>query len=499
MPARNSSTTELVGWFWSFEDERARLPGTLQMDPDGRMTLIVINQVSSPDQVIGAFEMPFEGVRRSWYLGGRDLRLAGLVSGTTVSGRSVRDEDITLDGCHCLTLGTMQQPRRITFTVNLAYIGIALPETEDLVSRKAACHAEGVEGWLNPGGPKLSERMNLSPSAEIETIADVEGLGRTTVKMVASKSFSRKRGNTVEVQEYGHFALSLTAPATWSNMSDCLYSTHRFIRFALNSLCVVKQILVDVDGRPVEVVEQAMRDHKGKPYRPFEVPRKAIFTADTKEQRVVGSAPEVLRRWLELPRGARGTLLRLHGLMIADEFLESQAVSVCGAGELWSTQILGLNDCEQSVSVEPLDEPARKKIEEIFVENGWQRVYSRRVRPILDSPNELSTGEKVRGLFDPIEREATNLSPDAPCEISTKLLSLRHPLSHGGVGSCMSTAEMSRVVKKSHAILKLAVLDYLGVEWKTIARYNRTLRWELGLDTGWHALPYPEAEDEEAE
>ena len=495
MPAKNSSAAELVGWFWSFEDER-RLPGTLRMETDGRMTLEVINQASSPDELRDPFEMPIEGIPRPWYLGGRDVRLTGLVSGTTVSGRSVRDEEITLDDCHCLTFGSTRQPKRITFIVNLAYVGIALPTTEELFSTEAACHAEGIEGWLNPGGPKLSERNYHSPSAEIETVAEVEGLGRTTLKMVACASSSKAKGNAVEVQETGHFALRLTEPASWSNIRDCLYSAHCFIRFALNSLCVIKRILVEVDGHQVEIVEQHMRDNKGKPYRPAQVPWEAIFTADTKEQRVVGSAPEVLRKWLEVPQKAQGTLLRLHGLMIDDGFVESRAVSVCGAAELWSVQIRGWNDCTKSESVELLEEPVKKMIEEVFAANGWQGVYLRRVRPILNSPNELSTSERVRRLFNPIEREAKNLSPDAPCEVSTELLRLRHPLSHGEIESSMTAAEMSSVVRKARAILKLAVLDYLGVEWRTVARYNRTLRGELGLDESWHVLPYPEAEDE---
>ena len=496
MPTKNSSTAELVGWFWSFEDER-RLPGTLQMETHGRMTLEVINQASSPDELRSPFAMPIGGIPRPWYLGGSDVRLTGLVSGTTVSGRSVRDEEITLDGCHCLTFGRMPEPRRIKFIVNLAYIGIALPTTKELFSREAACHAEGIEGWLNPGGPKLSERNYLSPSAEIEAVAEVEGLGRTTLKMVALASSSRAKGNAVEIQETGHFALRLTEPASWSNIRDCLYSAHRFVRFALNSLCVIKRILVEVDGHQVEVVEQEMRDNKGKPYRPTQVPWEAIFTADTKEQRVVGSAPEVLRKWLELPRKAHGTLLRLHGLMIADDFVESRAVSVCGAAELWSVQIRGWNDCTKSESVELLEEPVMKMIEEVFTANGWQGVYLRRVLRILNSPNELSTSERVRRLFDPIEREVKNLSPAARCEVSTELLRLRHPLSHGETESRMTAAEMSRVVRKAQAILKLAVLDYLGVDWRTVARYNRTLKWELGLDDSWHALPYPEAEDEQ--
>ena len=494
MPAKDSSTAELVGWFWTFEDEGEKLPGTLQMEADGRMNLKVINQAR--DRVRDAFDMRYRGLSRPWYLDRRAVRLTGLVSGTTVSGRSVRDEEITLEGCYCLTFGDMQQPRRITFTVNLAYIGIALPATEELSSKEVACQAEGIEGWLNPGGPKLSETNHGSPSAEIETIADVEGLGPTKVKLFASRVFSREQGNAAEVREYGHFALSLTEPVKWSDIRDGLYSTYRFIRFALNSRCVMKQILVHVEDRRVEIVERWMRDNKGQPYRPRDVPWDAIFTADPKERSVVRCVPDVLRRWLELPRKADGTLLRLHGLMIADDFVESQAVSVCAAGELWSKQILGHNDCEASESVEPLDKSVKEQIEEIFAANAWDDVYSRRVLPILNSPNELSTGEAVRRLFDPIEREVTNLAPCDPCKVSTKLLSLRHPLSHGNVASTMSPTEMSSIVRKAQAILKLAVLDYLGVDWRTVARHNRTILWELGLDENWHALPYPERDDE---
>lgn len=62
--------------------------------------------------------MPLEGMTRPWHLDGNAVRLTGLVSGTTVSGRSVRDEEITLDGCSCLTFGDIQQPRQILFTVS---------------------------------------------------------------------------------------------------------------------------------------------------------------------------------------------------------------------------------------------------------------------------------------------------------------------------------------------------------------------------------------------
>lgn len=497
MPAKNSTTTELVGSFWPFTDEEAKLPGTLEMEADGLMTLKVINQASSPDQVGGAFDMPFEGMTRPWYLDGNAARLTGLVSGTTVSGRSVRDEEITLDGCSCLTFGDIQQPRQILFTVNLAYIGIALPPTEELRSSKATCQAEGVEGWLNPGGPRLPEGSLRSPSVEIETIADMEGVGRTTVKLFTLRVFSRKQGNTAEVRENGHFTLSLTTPASWRDIRDCLYSAYRFIRFALNSLCVIKQILIDAEGRQVEVVERLMRDNKGQPYRPAAVRWKAMFTADPEEQRVVGGASEVLQKWLQLPRNARGTLLRLHGLMIGEGFLEDQAVSLCAAGELWSRQILGHTHCEESV--EPLEESVKREIAEIFDASCWQEVYQRRIRPILNSPNELSTGMAVRKLFDPIEQGAMSLAPDDPCEVSTKLLGLRHPLSHGNVSSSMSADEMSRIVRKARAILKLAVLDYLDVDWRTVARYNKTILWELGLDDSWHGLPYPAPEDEDAE
>ena len=497
MPEKNSTPTELVGWFWPFTDEEAKLPGALEMEADGRMKLKLINQVSSPDQVGGAFDMPFEGMTRPWYLDGNAERLAGLVSGTTVSGRSVRDEAITLDGCSCLTFGDIQQPRQILFTVNLAYIGIALPPTEELHSSKATCHAEGVEGWLNPGGPKLPEGSLRSPSVEIESIADIEGVGRTTVKLFTSRVFSRIQGNTAEVRENGHFTVSLSTPAGWNDIRDCLYSTYRFIRFALNSLCVIKQILIDADGRQVEVVERLMRDNRGQPYRPAAVRWEAMFTADQEEESVVGSASEVLQKWLQLPREARGTLLRLHGLMIGEGFLEDQAVSVCAAGELWSRQIMGYTHREESV--EPLEESVKRKITEIFDANGWRAVYRNRVLPILDSPNELSTGMAVRKLFDPIEQGAMSLAPDDPCEVATKLLGLRHPLSHGDVSSSMSADEMSTIVRKARAILKLAVLAYLGVDWRTVARYNKTIRWELGLDDSWHGLPYPAPEDEDAE
>ncbi len=499
MTETTSDAGELVGWFWSCDEESRKLPGTLRMESDGRMTLQVINHVSSRKKARGLVDMPFKGLPRPWYLRGDDQRLTGLVSGVTVSGRFVRDEEVTLDGCHCLTLGSMQQPRRVKFVVNTAYIGVSLQPDEELVASEISCRAEGIEGWLNPGGPNLSETKFLESSGKIETTVDMARLGRTSVRMVALGGFSREKGNAVEVRESGHLALRTADPVGWEALSDCLYSAYRFVRFALNGLCVIEQVSVDVGGRLVEVIEREMRDCRRKPFRAGQIPWEALFTASEEERSVVGSPESVLRRWLELPAGAEGTLLRLHALMIDEEFIDSQAVSVCGAAELWYTKILDPQRGGDSGLVEPMEPSAQDEVRAVFLKSGWEDVYQRRIAPVLLAPNELSTGEKVRRVFDPIEREVMGLKPEEPCEVSGKLLRLRHPLSHGGVGPDMSLAEMVTVVRKARAILKLVVLDYLGVKWRTVVRYNRILRWELGLDESWHALPYPAEENESEE
>ncbi len=498
MTGTNSNAKELTGWFWLDEESR-KLPGTLRMETDGRMTLEVINQVSAREDARGPFDMPLEGLPRPWYLDGAEHRLIGLVSGTTVSGRRVRDEEVTLDGCQCLTFGTMQQPRKIRFVVNAAYVGVSLRPDEELVASEVSCRAEGIEGWLNPRGPKLSGPKFLGPSREIKTRAHVPALGPTSVRMAAFGGFSRARGNAVEVSESGHLVLKTVDPVGWGALGDCLYSAYRFVRFALNAPCVIEQVTLAVDGRRVEVVEQGMRDCRRTPFRPEQVPWEALFTADEKERSVVGSPEAVLRKWLETPSGAEGTLLRLHALMTTAEFIDTQAVSACGAAELWYTKVIGSASEVDSDLVEPLDGSARDCIRAICLKNGWERVYERRIARVLEAPNELSTGEKVRRVFDPFEREVMGLAPGQACQVSRELLRLRHPLSHGDVSASMTVTEIATLVRKARAILKLAVLDYLGVDWRTVVKYNRTLRWELELDESWHALPYPLEEGDEEE
>lgn len=466
------------------------------MEVTGKMTLRLINQVDSPTDSRGVFDMPLPGIPLPWYLGGTHRRIVGCVSGKTISGRTVTDEEITLDDCHLLTSGWMQQPRQISLIVNEAYIGLSLSADEELQCESVSWIAEGVEGWLNPSGPSASARDYFSvPSTAVSTTAAIEGLGDTTVTFGLLGGFSRGKGNVHEIRESGYAMLKPPGSASWKTTKDYVYEVHRFLRFALNRLCVIRQLTVEANGERVEVVEQGMRNSGERAYRPGQVRFDALFTADQKEAGVVGNPAEVLRKWLEIPSAAQGTLIRLHGLMVSTQFLDTQVVSACGAGELWYSQIIGNTHEWQDERLDLLSDEARAEIESLFMKNGWHGLYRRRIKRILDTPNELSTGLKVKRMFDPIEREVLPLNGDEECEVSRGLLALRHPWSHGDVVLKRTLGDMSMLVRKARAILKLRVLEYLGVDWRSAAKYNKTIRWELGLDESWHALPYPVYQD----
>ena len=371
---------------------------------------------------------------------------------------------------------------------------MALEPDEELQCRSAIWIADGVEGWLNPTGPVAAKYENFTlPAVSVDTLAEIEGLGKAEVGMGLLGGFSREKGNVYEITESGYATLKLDSKVPWERANEGVYHAHRFLRFALNRLCSVKQLMVDGNGRSVEVVEQTMRTGDEMPYRPSQVHFDAMFTADPREGGVVGDARNALRKWLELPRSAQGTLVRLHGLMQNDQFVDSQAVSACGAAELWYTQVLSDTD---SSTVGPLPESVKEKIARLLSDNGWADLYAGRIKPLLDAPDQLSTGEKVRRTFDAIEREVMGLSDKEKCEVSAGLLRLRHPWSHGDVPATASLGSVSRLVRKARAILKLRVLEYLGVDWRTVAKYNKTIQWELGLDERWHSLPYPVYESE---
>lgn len=495
MAEEKPASTELVGWFWAPGEETEKLPGSLTTEPGGKMTLRVINQSQSLDsgtEIARRRRMLFHGLPRNWYLGGDCGRLLGVVSGTTVSGRALQDEEITLDDCLLLTPAWLSEPSDIKFIVNRAYIGVALAPDEELQCERAQWVAEGIEGWLNPSGPSVSERHYWErPATSVTTMATIRGLGQARVTLGLRGGFSREKGNVYEITESGSASVIVDQPTPWSKAAELVYHTHRFLRFALDRLCGVSQLMVQVNGRSVEIVEQTMRQGEARPYRPGQVRFDALFTADPKERGVVGDAESVLRTWLELPFAAQGTLLRLQGLMASSEFVDTQVVSACGAGELWYTQILSVEDDVAVETAEPLPDEVRETVAHTFAENGWGGVYARRIERILDAPNELSTGEKVRRVFDPIEREVLGLTPEDECEVSSALLKLRHPWSHGDIKLDEGLRRLSELVKRARAILKLRVLEHLGVDWRVVARYNKTIQWELGTDQRWHSLPYP--------
>lgn len=335
MAEEKPASTELVGWFWPPGEETEKLPGSLTIEPGGKMTLRVINQAQSLDggtEIARRRPILFHGFPRNWYLGGDCGRLLGVVSGTTVSGRALQDEEITLDDCLPLTPAWLSEPSDIKFIVNRAYIGVALAPDEELQCERAHWVAEGIEEWLNPSGPSASELHYWErPATSVATNATIRGLGRARVTLGLLGGFSREKGNVYEIRESGSASVIVDQPTPWSKAAELVHHTHRFLRFALDRLCGVSQLMVQVNGRSVEIVEQTMRQGEARPYRPGQVRFDALFTADPKERGVVGDAESVLRTWLELPFAAQGTLLRLQGLMASSEFVDTQVVSACGA------------------------------------------------------------------------------------------------------------------------------------------------------------------------
>ncbi len=492
MTDKNPDSTELLGWFWPPEDDTKKLPGRLTTESDGSMTLDVINQPKSGEQTSQrvVFLVP-DATGLPWNLSGSPSRLAGMVSGVSISGSRVQDAPITLDDCYCRTSGSWPQPSHLSFIVNAVYIGAALQQNETLLASGVSCRSEGIEGWLNPGGPRRSSDDFGRPAHVLTTSAQIDRLGQARVEMAVVSGFSRERGNVLEIRDSGYLMLQPEAAADWDYLRECLYKLQRLIRFALNAPCCITQVVADVDGHPVEVVEQRMRGGPQRPYRPGKVRWEALFTADPSEKPVVGAAEEVLRRWLETPREVEGALLRLDALMASNQHVDSQVASICGAVELWYAKILG-NARSPATKAKPLSGAAKKTIDRLLRDHDWPRAQRERVRQVLDTPDQLSTSEKVRRTLDPIEREVLAVPEDHKCEISTGLLALRNPLSHGGVASETPLRDMYALIRKAGAILKLRVLEYLGVDWKTVAKYNKTIRWDLGLgEDQWHALPYP--------
>ena len=477
----NTPDQDLVGWFWPPANPTRKLPGTLTQEPSGTMRLTLNTQSQTAEPAWRRHFRPHLELQLPSELGDGEKRLNGLVSGRTVSGRTIVDTPVTLENCQLLT----SPPASVVLIVNRAYLGVALESGQELRCKQATWIAEGIEGWLNPGGPAVSTYETLTPpSVSVTTQAHIDGVGNAELTMGLLAGFSREKGNTYEVQESGYAALTFDCAVPWDRARGAVYHTHRFLRFALDRLCAVKQLMVEVSGQNVEVVARGMRRGDERPYRPGEVRVDALFTADPKESGVVGNAATVLRRWLEIPSAARGTLLRLHGLMENSQFVDNQIVSACAAGELWYSQILEAD----SDPFRPLPAAAQDEVRQALERQGWADVYSGRIRQVL---NERSTGDKVRGAFDPIEREVLELPSERECEVARGLLRVRHPTSHGKVVN-EDLSSLARLSRKARALLKLLILDYLGVDWRTVARYNNTLQWELGRsDQAWHGVPYP--------
>lgn len=445
MPSDTESTVELVGWFHPFRAEEASLPGVLTITPLGKIGLRIINQANpSPT---GAFLAMMPDHPRPWHLTRGHQTLVGTVSGKTQFGRLLKDAPVTLDHCQLLTFGSFQQPRDIRFTVGTAYVGLATDSVDALLWDACTSRITGLEGWLNSVGPPASLRTKR-PRESLETTATVEGLGSTAVKLAIWRQWSREKANAYEVYDSGYVIIQPERPSSWGTLREVLKDVHEFLCFALDRTCAVQLVQSERDGQIVEIVEQVCRDDSHRPYRPTRLDWDALFTAAGREAGVVGSAAAVLRRWLEVPRKARGALVRLHTLSTSAQLVETQALLLSGAAELWQKHILPGSD------------------------GG-------------------SVARRVKAVFDPLQEELNVRPTDDHRQVSGTILEIRNRVAHGGLLE-LDLLDTAAIVGRARAILKLRVLEFLGVDWRAVAKFNSTILWEAGLDQrDAHALPYP--------
>ena len=98
---------------------------------------------------------------------------------------------------------------------------------------------------------------------------------------------------------------------------------------------------------------------------------------------------------------------------------------------------------------------------------------------------------ELLGLFRPPEGDTKKLPGKVATEsVGSMTLVVTNQPKSGEQTSLLR--DRSALVRKAGAILNLRVLEYLGVDWQTAAKCDKTTLWGLGpSEDQWHALPYP--------
>lgn len=473
------------GFFWSPDKPEKKLPGTLSIEESGDIRLAIW---SHHDYAAGVLVLDKEhlplGVGAMHADGGRDWK--------QLSGQINLDKMVALDDCRWTggshSLGSTMMPTRSTYRVERCLIGAAYSEDGDekeIHAERSYASFEGLIGWLShvvawERNSELGDpRLRLSVEVPQVERVDVQFDDDWKIGVLPVYTGPERRGDDHQLS-VGQTAVVVVDSAKQAPLREFQKRVRVFqdlLCFALDARCCMTSLQVDTGERDVPRLDVVYRD--GLLPKPSQAPRRpasmyALFCADDE---AIDSIADVVREWFRLYERVPTVLDRLRASAAAEDHLENLVLLVVQALEAMHREFGTHQTVMGESEFVELKSRTMDVVPEKFREWWDQRidVYLTHA-PLRKRLQEFS----LRYLSESLGKKEAR-------KLAYGLASARNPVSHGRAESGLDASSLAVVWKQGEALLKLVVLDHLGVDWRKVLERNRGLRHSLGLE-GWDSV-----------
>ncbi len=475
-----------TGYFWPPDRPSERLPGnfTISTSGDIRLEVSAMNKFAAGVLVLPNDKKPF-GVYEVTR-GARDWPL--------LTGEFDLTKRVIFEDCRAIGGSTSFAPNissRITYHARRCCIGASYDENVDpetpLTVTSISAGVDGLIGWLTDairwkedyelGSPKIAFRTRLPEPIQVE-------VGDWRIKVQATRTGVSRRiekGHAVKIGQSAVVVIERVAEAPLDDFLRQLRVFQELLCFGLGARCCVESItaLAETESDQEAYLNVFYQDgiRPSDTQAPKDSPSlHALFMA---REEAVNSPEDVIRAWFALYESAPSALQRLRASAVGQDHLENLLLLV----------------------VQALEELHRAKNgpQPVMTEDEFQEIVNATTDVVPDRHRGWWTNTMGPYLLKPpLRKRLLDHARENLSEVMTsgqikklvhELVSARNPISHGAGGYGDPDVSLHRLWKQGEALLKLCVLDEIGVDKALVLERSRELRHWLRLD-GWRSIEW---------
>ncbi len=475
-----------TGYFWPPDRPDDRLPGTFTISTSGdiRLEVLAMNKYN-----VGVLGFPNDQKPFGVYevsTGARDWPL--------LNGEFDLTKNIMFEGCRAIGGSTSFASiisSKVIYQAKRCYIGRAsYNENADaetpLTVTSLSAEVDGLIGWLThairwktedqPDSSDLTFQTKLPEPIHVE-------LGDWRIKLLPTRTGLHRRmekGHAVKIGQSAVVVIERADEAPIGDFLEQLRVLQELVCFGLGARCCVESITAvtktesDHQDLYLSVFYQdgiRSSDTQGPKDSPS---LHALFMA---REEAVESPEDVIRSWFALYESAPSALQRLRASAVGRDHVESLLLLVVQALEELHRRRNGPQPVMTEVEFQEI-----VKLTTDVVPEHHREWWTNLMRPyLLEPPLRKRLREQAREQLSGV---MTSKQID---RLVHELVSARNPISHGADGHGGPDVSLHRLWKQGEVLLKLCVLDEIGVDKSLVLERSRELRHWLKLD-GWRSI-----------